>query len=171
MQKRRVVVCVRPACWQKGPFPAYCMAFNSGGAGVCPLTCLLTLRFRWQTDSPEMPWRYINPSSRPRSNMLWHSPVRRLEPSRTIPALTQEEDPRSERSSCAGTLLVFFFSFFHSGHHVNFSDIGLTHRRRRRSRRRRYSRVVQFQSIQRSPFEIPASFKRHKVGQKTSTGD
>lgn len=168
MQKRSVVVCVRPARWQKRPFPAYCMAFNSGGAGVCLLTCLLTLRFRWQTDSPEMPWRYINPSSRPRSNMLWHSPVRRLEPSRTIPAWHRKRIP-GVNGQAVLALCFFFFFLFLSGHRVNFSDTGLTHQRKRR--RRWYGRVVQFQSIQHSPFEIPASFKRHKVGQKTSTGD
>lgn len=110
MQKRSVVVCVRPARWQKRPFPAYCMAFNSGGAGVCLLTCLLTLRFRWQTDSPEMPWRYINPSSRPRSNMLWHSPVRRLEPSRTIPAWHRKRIPGVNGQAVLALCLFFFFS-------------------------------------------------------------
>lgn len=108
MQKRRVVVCVWPACWQKRPFPAYCMAFNSGGAKVCPLTCLLTLRFRWQTDSQEMPWRYINPSSRPRLNMLWHPPVRRLKPSKTIPAWHRKRIPGV--SGHAALALFLFFS-------------------------------------------------------------
>lgn len=108
MQKRRVVVCVWPACWQKRPFPAYCMAFNSSGAGICPLTCLLTLRFRWQTDSPEMPWRYINPNSLPRPNMLWHPPVRRLKLSRTIPAWHRKRIP-GVSSQAVLALFLFFF--------------------------------------------------------------
>lgn len=162
MQKRRAVVCVWPARWQKSPFLAYCMAFNSSGAGVCLLTRLLTSRFRRQTDRPQQPGCYINPRSEPRPNMLWHPPVKMTEAQ-----WDNEPTKRPEAHKAAvklSWLLIFLFLPFCSQVTV------VTLRFLTGASLRRRKVCVQLRHIQHSPFETPVSFKMSQSGAENING-